>query len=823
MNAQSEEKFTFTETTNKEFDIKLNFGNIIEIQKDTKNKFDKFLKEYESEIDKLNSVVDINKIISDPKYNSKIIYKLIKRIFTFEEFKLYFKLDKKYKNIKGPKINENIKLEIEDINNIHSEKEKQQDKMDKNILEIIKNMAVVDNNKKESVKNEESDEIKTDINNKSIEENKIRENINLKQIGIINNEFNNEPSNSMNSNNNTIKNETKSRFTLSLNLNSINTPDSSIYQSNLGDDDKESNIEDNKEISKYNFLAKRLMEELQGDNEDILEGKDYETKVKRDFKIIFDICSDETLKIESNPNFSLRFIYQAYEKLLAKGEYKRDNKITGNEKNCSVGKFDILIKNVTKKAISNLITDLRGNIIAESNLEKLDDKKKYQIIGEVAKDILSQSKDKIKQISKYIDIILINNKLKQISHKITNLETVLKGFETINLNFNDDKIFMIISDGSFIKLSKAHNIKEDEIKSNNNPNEREKMNIKYFKKIVNLLNDSGIPYIIFYLPSEIKNQLDDFLVEYMKSKKDKYKAISDNEIKIQKNFIMSYYIKSFLRKIKEFKTKIFTDIIKLYYNYDLDQICKQLFNKIINKFQAKNEIVFELLIFNLIDKKTNIDAIELFLSHYNFLKIEKKIIKEEDLNNIKDKKIYENNYRILLYEDNRINFRIDNEKYFSAMINNKDFNDDNNEFKKKFGEKIKKYFSSKLENNVKKNFIYYSNNNEYMNKKNLINKIIYDLKTLNYTISYNKIEKDEFNSEQFNFILNSLKSENIMNNIQLLFQEHFDDNDKKILNLNAGHFEYINKYKDDVLEEFLCWEIYRTFFCDYLVRKICEC
>ena len=158
MNAQSEEKFTFTETTNKEFDIKLNFGNIIEIQKDTKNKFDKFLKEYESEIDKLNSVVDINKIISDPKYNSKIIYKLIKRIFTFEEFKLYFKLDKKYKTIKGPKINENIKLEIEDINNIHSEKEKQQDKMDKNILEIIKNMAVVDNNKKESVKNEESDE-----------------------------------------------------------------------------------------------------------------------------------------------------------------------------------------------------------------------------------------------------------------------------------------------------------------------------------------------------------------------------------------------------------------------------------------------------------------------------------------------------------------------------------------------------------------------------------------------------------------------------------------------------------------------------------------
>lgn len=82
-------------------DISLDFGKIENIQKDTEMEFDKIVTNYQSEIIKLLCVVDINQILSDPEYTSKILLRQIQKILTFEEFKLYFKLDKKNKKIKN--------------------------------------------------------------------------------------------------------------------------------------------------------------------------------------------------------------------------------------------------------------------------------------------------------------------------------------------------------------------------------------------------------------------------------------------------------------------------------------------------------------------------------------------------------------------------------------------------------------------------------------------------------------------------------------------------------------------------------------------------
>ena len=132
--------------------------------------------------------------------------------------------------------------------------------------------------------------------------------------------------------------------------------------------------------------------------------------------------------------------------------------------------------------------------------------------------------------------------------QIENLENIKKGFEGIDLNYNSDKILMIISDGSYIKLLDAYNIKDNEkiIDANTTLSDREKKNVKSFKKIIKLLNNSGIPYILFFMPSDLKDQFDDSLFEHIKSKNDddKFKKINNYiEKEFQKNIYLSNYIK----------------------------------------------------------------------------------------------------------------------------------------------------------------------------------------------------------------------------------------------------------------------------------------
>lgn len=536
---------------------------------------------------------------------------------------------------------------------------------------------------------------------------------------------------------------------------------------------------------------------------------------------MLDYCSDQNLKIESNNGCSIDFMYKLYKNLIKKESEKRDDRITGNEKICSTAEFDLLIKDVKKSTILNIEKKFEGNIIGKNNLNKIDEKKEYQIIGEVAKDILHQSPDKIKQISKYIDIILINEILNKT--KIKNIENIQKSYEKINLNFNSDKILTIISDGSFIKLLKAYNMEDDDEKIDLDPflSNREKKNCKCFKKIVRLLNNSGIPYIIFFVPSDLKTQLDDFLIEHIKSKKketDVIQIYNDNkEKKTQKNIYMSYYIELICRKINYFKNDIIKYILRIS-KFEFCSICESIYSEIIEKIQPKNEFIFDLIIFGVDENHEYILLLKLFLEEYNFLKINELIIKSNnELNKYinENKKINENVFRIIIFnsiDGFEIKFTIENGKYFSSMLDIKDYDKDYEDFKNEYKKKI----------HVNKNFMYYSTDKEYLNKKNLLQKIMYDLKKLNYSITYKKKEIIEFKNEYFNKYMQFLESKNVIQEVRSLYEKNIDKEIQKVLILEKKYFININNNKNEVLEEYLCWEIYRQFFNEYLVKKICH-
>ena len=391
---------------------------------------------------------------------------------------------------------------------------------------------------------------------------------------------------------------------------------------------------------------------------------------------------------------------------------------------------------------------------------------------------------------------------------------------------------MIISDGSFIKLLNVYNMEDNnkKIDENTTLTDREKLNIKCFKNIIKLLNDSGIPYIIFFMPSDLKDQIDDYLMEHIKAKDDNNelkKINNDKEKSIQNKMYLSYYIKSFYSKIDNFKSNIIKYILGILI-IDFEIICTSLYGQIIETFHPKNEITFESIIFQADEDEMKIKTLKSFLEKYNFINYQEKIIKNKNeliqyIN--ENKKIHNNVFRNIIFytsEGNEINFLIDNEQYFSSMINNNEFEKNFDDFKERFKLMIYNFFFQKIKNFVNKNFLYYSTNKEYLNRKNLINKIIYDLKKLNYSITFKKMENNEFNVKKFNQDLKWLKSIDLVEKVKLLYNSSIDAEIKNILNISDEHFESIKENKDEVLEEYLCWGIYKYFFCEYLVKKICN-
>jgi len=305
------------------------------------------------------------------------------------------------------------------------------------------------------------------------------------------------------------------------------------------------------------------------------------------------------------------------------------------------------------------------------------------------------------------------------------------------------------------------------------------------------------------------------------------KLKNNDEKQIRDNLYLINYIKPFYKEIDYFKNIIIENIINIFEAIDFDFICQSLYNEIFETIIPKNEINFETIIF----QKSTIEVnckLTSYLMRFNFLDYKEKII--ENINGIihyinENQKIPNNTFRILIYEcqeENNIQFYLDKEKYFSAMIRTKDYHSDFGTFKEKFEKKIYNFFSKKFETFTHKNFIYYSTDKEYLNRKNLKNKIKYDLQKLNYSINYKSDKDNEFKIDKFVYLTNYLKEYDLVYKIKSVYQQNIDDNIKKALKLKDEYFELVNTNKNEILEEFACWEIYRVFFGEYLVKKICK-
>ena len=70
----------------------LNFGKIEVVEK-IQTKLERYLDAQKFGLKKLSSLKDINTLLMDQRYYTKILNKKIKRILDYEEYKLYFKSD----------------------------------------------------------------------------------------------------------------------------------------------------------------------------------------------------------------------------------------------------------------------------------------------------------------------------------------------------------------------------------------------------------------------------------------------------------------------------------------------------------------------------------------------------------------------------------------------------------------------------------------------------------------------------------------------------------------------------------------------------------
>ena len=579
-----------------------------------------------------------------------------------------------------------------------------------------------------------------------------------------------------------------------------------------------SSIVANNEHERYtNFFQSKIYSLLIEREEDSIEGKEYEIRVKKIFKIFLDYCSSQDLKVESNTSTNYSFLY----KLVP--NYKKTSRNKDN-----VVEFDVLIKDVNISTISNLIKKFPTSIIKHGNLEQLQPHLNYDIIGEVAKDLLNQSIEKKKQISKYIDIILIDKEIKNIQNEPEHLK---ENYQSLNLSIKTGKMLILFTNGSFIKLKDAFNIMEKLEDKNLLENEqiynsRDIKNIKNLKIIISELDNAKIPYIIFYIGNDLSNDLDNILLNYIKqndiNNKDLKKKITENENKMKENLLQSVFINSITEKIKSSNYEIFNLILNsldasfLFYKFssNIENIFKNLIK--INLFKDLN-----ITIIILTQDKENVRKSKIFQDlenqqfEYGFIKIDF-IEKEEDLVYlIQQKNFKNNNYQMNFLILNKI--KLENEllllNYFNQILDLNQLNVLTIKY-----ETMIKYLNlikEKIYSYVSKNFNYYSNDKEYLCFNNFNKKIVYDLENMNSIFKVNKEYDDTITIE--NKIIYSTQNYFMLLNSSMLNTELEKkiNNEKKIKFLKLEQKITINK---DIFDKL--YELYYYFFMKILPDKL---
>jgi len=193
-------------------------------------------------------------------------------------------------------------------------------------------------------------------------------------------------------------------------LNKNSTEDKKVNNSQGSDKNKntENSFYSNKSRS---FQSKSKKKEKQKDKDESnfnietiekSDGKSYEEN-SIDFIKYALLFSSLEKKVSNPEHLPLNF----NDELLKKAEIDKNNLQPSI-------KLDLVVNNLSKKELEELITNLKNNIFLKGklNLEKYSDEKNFDLLIEVAKNYFSQSQDKFQQLYSYIALIKVMNLMK---------------------------------------------------------------------------------------------------------------------------------------------------------------------------------------------------------------------------------------------------------------------------------------------------------------------------------------------------------------------------------------------------------------------------
>ena len=250
----------------------------------------------------------------------------------------------------------------------------------------------------------------------------------------------------------------------SSNISSENKGSSEYYNFQLTDSQDYINInrnnnnkEENKKKENMNIYKLRFFKEKlnleEGEN---LSGKAYEEYARKVLKLMFILSLKNVPDFKNPQNIVTEHIIDFYKNLLESGKIEKIDTPIGSlifEESKKEKHFEIdIVLELKKKEIIKFVKKYGKIIFLENyfiNENDNDINEEVTCYMEIARNLISQGKEKLIQIKKYIKIIKIMNNMRQIFSDRKTYNDILMPYKTSE---STEKIFSIITDGNYEEL-----------------------------------------------------------------------------------------------------------------------------------------------------------------------------------------------------------------------------------------------------------------------------------------------------------------------------------------------------------------------------------
>jgi len=444
-------------------------------------------------------------------------------------------------------------------------------------------------------------------------------------------------------------------------LNIIDSQSEDEENSSLSSINKSKSLLDSKfENDLYNFKLNYFKKSLNIYENELIGGDSYERYAKRMLSLMLILLKVDRYEFINPKKILIEQLKNYY------FENFMEN-ITLDESN-NTFEIDLVINNFSKTDLNLLIDKFKNHFFFVDQLKLNEVDSKVNIISEICRSKIFQSQRELTQEKIYLNILKILEGLR--NKNINPIKEKYKGlFESLMIdNINNDNIFILITDGSYILLKIAFEIVNDilKIKKNEDENENDtrslikneieakkntinniignKFNylenlIYNFYQILNSLRKNNIRHCILYLGEETGNEYEEAMLLFSKNSLNINKTDNDEDIII--NYNMKKYIKELIslrgeliNQLKIYGEKLYKklennkdDIINIFKDLSIN---KKDFIRIKISFNSTPKILTEIqkikLLSNLYIEEEEYDLKKLDNLIYNSLNINFDII-----------------------------------------------------------------------------------------------------------------------------------------------------------------------------------------------------